>query len=186
MEILDLIDKLEAMTTHAKRVPITGRSMIDAERLSELIDQMRMTVPRNIQDAQEILERREQIVNQTVLGARRAAAAIADTVLPESNCSNQDSTSAGAAMVPRPRKAARVELARPCPRGAGFRAATCDGAHASNFGSLAEGAPCGAKERGGRGAKTTSEPPAECAPDGAPRRAPFNPPEAGSGRGASG
>ena len=74
MEILDLIDKLEAMTTHAKRVPITGRSMIDAERLSELIDQMRMTVPRNIQDAQEILERREQIVNQTVLDARRIRA----------------------------------------------------------------------------------------------------------------
>ena len=74
MEILDLIDKLEAMTTQAKRVPITGRSMIDAERLTELIDQMRMTVPRNVQDAQEVLERREQIVNQTMLDARRIRA----------------------------------------------------------------------------------------------------------------
>jgi vacuolar-type H+-ATPase subunit H len=74
MEILDLIDKLEAMTAQAKRVPITGRSMIDAERLTELIDQMRMTVPRNIQDAQEVLERREQIINQTMLDARRIRA----------------------------------------------------------------------------------------------------------------
>jgi len=74
MEILDLIDKLEAMTAQARRVPITGRSMIDAERLTELIDQMRMTVPRNIQDAQEVLERREQIVNQTMLDARRIRA----------------------------------------------------------------------------------------------------------------
>ena len=74
MEILDLIDKLEAMATHAKRMPITGRAMIDADRLVELIDQMRLTVPRNIQEAQEVLDRREQIVNQTMLDARRIRA----------------------------------------------------------------------------------------------------------------
>ena len=74
MEILDLIDKLETMATHARRVPITGRAMIDAERLEELIDQMRLTVPRNVQEAQEVLERREQIVSQTMLDARRIRA----------------------------------------------------------------------------------------------------------------
>ena len=74
MEILDLIDKLETLATHARRVPITGRAMIDAERLIELIDQMRLTVPRNVQEAQEVLERREQIVSQTMLDARRIRA----------------------------------------------------------------------------------------------------------------
>lgn len=74
MEILDLIDKLEAMATNARRMPITGRAMIDANRLVELIDQMRLTIPRNVQEAQEVLERREQIVNQTMLDARRIRA----------------------------------------------------------------------------------------------------------------
>lgn len=74
MEILELIDKLEAMAGQAKRVPVTGRAMIDADRLMELIDQMRLAVPRNVQEAQEVLERREQIINQTMLDARRIRA----------------------------------------------------------------------------------------------------------------
>ena len=71
MEIIELVDKLETMAGQAKKVPITGRAMIDAERLLELIDQMRLAIPRNIQDAQEVMDRREQIVNQTMLDARR-------------------------------------------------------------------------------------------------------------------
>lgn len=78
MDILEHIDKLEAMTTQAKRMPITGRAMIDAERLSGLIDQMRLAVPRNVQEAQEVLDRREQIINQTMLDARRIRA-VAET-----------------------------------------------------------------------------------------------------------
>ncbi len=74
MEILDLVDKLEGMALQAKKMPITGRSMIDAERLIELIDQMRLAIPRNISEAQEVLERREQIINQTMLDARRIRA----------------------------------------------------------------------------------------------------------------
>jgi hypothetical protein len=78
MDILEHIDRLEVMTTQAKRVPITGRAMIDAERLEGLIDQMRLAVPRNVQEAQEVLERREQIINQTMLDARRIRA-VAET-----------------------------------------------------------------------------------------------------------
>jgi vacuolar-type H+-ATPase subunit H len=71
MDILEHIDKLELMTSQAKRVPITGLAMIDTERLEGLIDQMRLAVPRNVQEAQEVLDRREQIINQTMLDARR-------------------------------------------------------------------------------------------------------------------
>ena len=74
MEILELIDKLEALAGQSRRVPITGRAMLDADKLLELIDQMRLAVPRNVQEAQEVLERREQIINQTMLDARRIRA----------------------------------------------------------------------------------------------------------------
>ncbi|MBM3939517.1 MAG: hypothetical protein FJ318_01215 [SAR202 cluster bacterium] len=75
MEILELVDRLEAMATHAKKVPITGRAMIDAEKLLELVDQMRLSIPRNIGEAQEVLDRREQILNQTMIDAKRVKAA---------------------------------------------------------------------------------------------------------------
>ena len=78
MDILEQIDKLEAMAGQAKRMPITGAAMIDAERLVNIIDQIRLAVPRNVQEAQEVLERREQIINQTMLDARRIRA-VAET-----------------------------------------------------------------------------------------------------------
>ncbi|MEX2430559.1 MAG: hypothetical protein WD645_01410, partial [Dehalococcoidia bacterium] len=71
MEILDMVDKLESMALQAKKMPLTGQSMVDSERLLELIDQMRLAIPRNIQEAQEVIDRREQIINQTMLDARR-------------------------------------------------------------------------------------------------------------------
>ncbi|MDA1035309.1 MAG: hypothetical protein O3B65_00335 [Chloroflexi bacterium] len=74
MDMLDHINKLESLVSQAKRVPITGRAMIDADKLVELIDQMRLAVPRNVQEASEVLDRREQIINQTMLDARRVRA----------------------------------------------------------------------------------------------------------------
>jgi vacuolar-type H+-ATPase subunit H len=74
MDMLDHINNLEDLVAHAKRVPVTGRAMIDADRLIELIDQMRLAVPRNVQEASEVLDRREQIISQTMLDARRVRA----------------------------------------------------------------------------------------------------------------
>lgn len=71
MDILEHIDKLEAMVAHAKRMPMTGHAILDPERVTAIIDQMRLSVPRNVQDADEVLQRREQIINQTMLDARR-------------------------------------------------------------------------------------------------------------------
>ena len=76
MEILELIDKLEAIAGTAKKVPMTGRTMIDAEKLLGLIDQMRLAVPKNVQEAQEVLDRREQVLEQTKLDARRIKVAV--------------------------------------------------------------------------------------------------------------
>lgn len=74
MEILELVDKLEAMAAQARKMPITGRAMLDAEKLLELTDQMRLSIPRNLHEAEEVLERREQIVSQTMIDARRLRA----------------------------------------------------------------------------------------------------------------
>ena len=74
MEMLELVSKLEAIATQAKKMPITGQKVVDTELLLEVAQQMRLAMPRNLQEAQELLERREQIVNQTMLDARRLRA----------------------------------------------------------------------------------------------------------------
>jgi hypothetical protein len=56
-------------------MPLTGRAMIKRHQLLELVDQMRLAVPRSIQDAQEILDRREQIITQSLSDAKRVKAA---------------------------------------------------------------------------------------------------------------
>ena len=71
MELLDLVDRLEGIAVQAKKMPMSKRSMIDAEELLGIIDQMRVAMPRDLQEAREIMERREQIVNQTMTDARR-------------------------------------------------------------------------------------------------------------------
>ena len=44
------------------------------QKLLELVDQMRLSVPRSVEEAQEVLEKREQIINQSMMDARRIKA----------------------------------------------------------------------------------------------------------------
>lgn len=74
MEILALIDTLESLATGSKRLPLTGRAMISRGKLLELVDQMRLAVPSGVQEAQEIMERRELIINQSLANANRIKA----------------------------------------------------------------------------------------------------------------
>lgn len=111
MDILEHINKLETLVTRAKRVPITGRAMIDAERLVELIDQMRLAVPRNVQEAGEILDRREQIINQTKLDARRVRATAeseARTLVDESELTRSAKKRADEIVAEAEERAARI------------------------------------------------------------------------------
>ena len=74
MELMYLIDKLEDLAATAKKMPITGRAMIDGERLAELVEQLRFAVPKNIQEADEVIEHRAQLISQTANGVRRLRA----------------------------------------------------------------------------------------------------------------
>lgn len=47
---------------------------MDPDKLSALVDQMRVTVPREIKEAEELLERREDLLGQSLVEARRIRA----------------------------------------------------------------------------------------------------------------
>ena len=74
MEILGLLDKLEYALTNSSRVPATHKVILDLDRMLELVDQMRLTIPQDIQDAQDIVSSKETFINQALLDARRIKA----------------------------------------------------------------------------------------------------------------
>lgn len=64
MDLQYLIERLETMVTGAKRVPISGKLMLDEQELADLIDQMRSVVPDEIRAARKVLKERDSIISE--------------------------------------------------------------------------------------------------------------------------
>lgn len=64
MDLQYLIERLETMVTGAKRVPISGKLMLDEQELADLIDQMRSVVPDEIRAARKVLKERDSIIGE--------------------------------------------------------------------------------------------------------------------------
>ncbi len=64
MDLQYLIERLETMVTGAKRVPISGKLMLDEQELADLIDQMRSVVPEEIRMARKVLKERDSIISE--------------------------------------------------------------------------------------------------------------------------
>jgi vacuolar-type H+-ATPase subunit H len=62
---------LETLITTSKSMPVTGSVLTDKKKAMELLDQLRLAVPQEVRGAQEVLDRKDQIINQAVSDARR-------------------------------------------------------------------------------------------------------------------
>src|SRR5438132_7883955 len=62
MDLQYLIDRLETMVTGAKRMPITGKLMLDEQELADLIDQMRTVLPEEVRAARKVLRERDSVI----------------------------------------------------------------------------------------------------------------------------
>ena len=51
---------------------------VDAEKLLELVDQLRVAVPQDVSEAEEVLRKREELLNQSLGEARRIRASAED------------------------------------------------------------------------------------------------------------
>ena len=56
MDLLNLVDKLETMATTSGKVPGTRKLLIDQDKALELVDLMRLGIPKDIQEAEEVLD----------------------------------------------------------------------------------------------------------------------------------
>jgi len=64
MDLQYLIDRLETMVTGSKRMPITGKLMLDEQELADLIDQMRTVLPEEVRSARKVLRERDSIITE--------------------------------------------------------------------------------------------------------------------------
>ncbi|MFO7321769.1 MAG: ATP synthase F0 subunit B [Chloroflexota bacterium] len=81
MDIQHLVDRLEDLIDEGRHVPFSRFTMIDEERALELIDQMRISIPEEIEKAARVLAQRDRILAQ----ANEEAARIVQQARERSN-----------------------------------------------------------------------------------------------------
>ncbi|GAB4576137.1 MAG: hypothetical protein Kow0077_31110 [Anaerolineae bacterium] len=64
MDILHLVDRLEDLIDEGRHVPLSKYTMIDEERALEIIDQMRISIPEEIEKSKRILQQRDRLMAQ--------------------------------------------------------------------------------------------------------------------------
>ena len=64
MDIQHLIDRLEQTLAESRHIPLTGNLIVDEDRLYNLIDQMRMSIPEEVKRANRVEAEKERILAQ--------------------------------------------------------------------------------------------------------------------------
>ena len=74
MDILHLVDRLEELFNESKPIWFTHSVIVDEDKMLDLIDQMRVTIPEEIKKAQQLLAQRDRILAQAQEEANRTIA----------------------------------------------------------------------------------------------------------------
>jgi protein-tyrosine-phosphatase len=64
MDIQHLVDRLEVLIDEGRHMPFSKYTMIDEERALEIIDQLRISIPEEIEKAARVLNQRDRILAQ--------------------------------------------------------------------------------------------------------------------------
>lgn len=59
-----MIDELEDALAEGRRVPFSGRLMIDEERILDIIDRLRVAVPEEVKQARRVVGEQERLLNE--------------------------------------------------------------------------------------------------------------------------
>ena len=74
MDILHHIDRLEELVGEARKLPVGGGLVLSRQRLLDLIDRMRVAVPKEVYDAREVIEKRDEVLADATAEASRIIA----------------------------------------------------------------------------------------------------------------
>ncbi|NTW97139.1 MAG: hypothetical protein HGB28_01145 [Oscillochloris sp.] len=62
IELDDLIDEIEDALAEGRRVPFSGRLLVDEERILDIIDRMRVAIPEEQKRARRIIQEQEGLI----------------------------------------------------------------------------------------------------------------------------
>ena len=71
MDITNIIDRLDALVNTSRRMPATRNRLVDEEKIVKLLEQLRLAIPQDMRSAQEVIEKKDAILAQAQLDARR-------------------------------------------------------------------------------------------------------------------
>jgi hypothetical protein len=64
MDILHLVDRLEDLIDEGRHIPLSKYTMVDEERALEIIDQMRISIPEEIEKSNRVIQQRDRMMAQ--------------------------------------------------------------------------------------------------------------------------
>jgi hypothetical protein len=64
MDILHLVDRLEELFNESRAFPFTRNVMVDEDKMLDIIDQMRVTIPEEVKKAQQLVAQKDRILAQ--------------------------------------------------------------------------------------------------------------------------
>ncbi len=65
VDIFYLLDQLEELVSVSKRVPFSGRVMVEENEFLALVDQLRIAVPNEVKQAQRVIRERQSIIQES-------------------------------------------------------------------------------------------------------------------------
>ena len=71
MDISHLVDRLEELVNQSRPMPFTRRVLLDEDRLIDIIDQMRVSIPDEVKKAQKVITERDRQLAQAAEEAER-------------------------------------------------------------------------------------------------------------------
>jgi hypothetical protein len=71
MDILHLVDRLEELFNESRSLPFTRDVIVNEDRMLDIIDQMRVSIPEEIRKAQQVVAQKERLMAQAAEEATR-------------------------------------------------------------------------------------------------------------------
>ncbi|WP_270302740.1 hypothetical protein [Baileyella intestinalis] len=64
IRVMSLLDELEDLVTNASKVPFSDKTIVDGDELKSIIDDIRLSLPKDIQQARWVKDEQERILNE--------------------------------------------------------------------------------------------------------------------------
>ena len=69
IDILELVDRLEALVNNGWRVPFSTKAVVDESAFFDIIDQMRVSIPQEVWRAKELVQDKESVLTASTKDA---------------------------------------------------------------------------------------------------------------------